>query len=84
MKKLLTIILLLSTTTVFSQHIYKSKGTTSKKVVKKTTSNESKIKWYTDINESINLSLKTEEAIIIVFTKGNWCGWCKKITKEVF
>ena len=84
MKKLLTIILLLTTTTVFSQHIYKNNVNTNKKVVKKTSTNESKIKWYTDMNESINLSLKTGKPLLLFFTGSDWCGWCKKLQREVF
>ena len=84
MKKFLTLLLLICTNSVFSQHIYKQNKNTNTKVVKKTSSSESKIKWYTDMNESINLSLKTGKPLLLFFTGSDWCGWCKKLQREVF
>ena len=47
---------------------------------KKTTS----FTWHTDVNKAVNLSVKTGKPIFLFFTGSDWCGWCKKLVKEVF
>jgi len=36
------------------------------------------------MNKSIELSEKTEKPILLFFTGSDWCGWCKKLVREVF
>ena len=40
--------------------------------------------WHTDLNNAINISVKTEKPLFFFFTGSDWCGWCKKLVKEVF
>ena len=32
----------------------------------------------------IELSVKTEKPLFMFFTGSDWCGWCKKLVREVF
>ena len=40
--------------------------------------------WHTDVNKAINLSVKTGKPLFFFFTGSDWCGWCKRLQKEVF
>jgi len=40
--------------------------------------------WNTDMNSAIELSVKTGKPLMLFFTGSDWCGWCKKLVKEVF
>tara|TARA_X000000368_G_C22950922_1_gene676560 strand:+ start:126 stop:596 length:471 start_codon:yes stop_codon:yes gene_type:complete len=40
--------------------------------------------WHTDVNKAIELSVKTQKPIFLFFTGSDWCGWCKRLVKEVF
>ena len=40
--------------------------------------------WYTDVNKAVNLSVQTGKPLFFFFTGSDWCGWCKKLVKEVF
>ena len=40
--------------------------------------------WNTDMNKSIEISLKTKKPIMLFFTGSDWCGWCKRLVKEVY
>ena len=40
--------------------------------------------WHTDLNKAINISVKTEKPLFMFFTGSDWCGWCKRLVKEVF
>ena len=40
--------------------------------------------WYTDVNQAINLSVQTKKPLFFFFTGSDWCGWCKRLQKEVF
>ena len=40
--------------------------------------------WHTDVNKAIELSVKTEKPLFMFFTGSDWCGWCKRLQKEVF
>ena len=40
--------------------------------------------WHTDVNKAIELSVKTEKPLFMFFTGSDWCGWCKRLVKEVF
>ena len=40
--------------------------------------------WHTDVNKAINVSVKTGKPLFFFFTGSDWCGWCKRLVKEVF
>ena len=40
--------------------------------------------WETDLNKAIELSQSTEKPLMLFFTGSDWCGWCKKLVKEVY
>lgn len=40
--------------------------------------------WLTNIDEANALSAKTGKPIMANFTGSDWCGWCKKLRREVF
>lgn len=40
--------------------------------------------WHTDANKAINISVETGKPIFFFFTGSDWCGWCKKLVREVF
>jgi protein disulfide-isomerase len=42
------------------------------------------LEWHTDVNKAIELSVKTEKPLFMFFTGSDWCGWCKRLVKEVF
>jgi len=40
--------------------------------------------WHTDINKAINISAQNNKPLFFFFTGSDWCGWCKRLVKEVF
>jgi thioredoxin-related protein len=42
------------------------------------------LEWHTDVNNAINVSVKTGKPLFFFFTGSDWCGWCKRLQKEVF
>ncbi len=42
------------------------------------------LEWHTDVNKAINLSVQTEKPLFFFFTGSDWCGWCKRLQREVF
>ena len=54
----------------------------AKKKVKEKTIIENE--WYTDVNQAINLSVQRKKPLLFFFTGSDWCGWCKRLQKEVF
>lgn len=40
--------------------------------------------WTTDYEDAVKQSTETKKPIILFFTGSDWCGWCKKLHKEVF
>lgn len=40
--------------------------------------------WNTDIATAIEISQKTETPLMLFFTGSDWCGWCKRLVKEVY
>ena len=45
---------------------------------------QKEITWHTDVNKAIKLSIESEKPIFFFFTGSDWCGWCKRLVKEVF
>ncbi|OYQ34380.1 thioredoxin family protein [Flavobacterium cyanobacteriorum] len=42
------------------------------------------LKWHTDMIEAMKVSEKTKKPMFLFFTGSDWCGWCKRLQKEVF
>ncbi|MAR39394.1 MAG: hypothetical protein CMD22_01680 [Flavobacteriales bacterium] len=40
--------------------------------------------WYTDIDEASKVSRITGKPLLLFFTGSDWCGWCKKLVREVY
>lgn len=40
--------------------------------------------WITSMEEAYELSKKTNKPILANFTGSDWCGWCKRLTANVF
>ena len=40
--------------------------------------------WLVNLDEAYALSKKTGKPIMANFTGSDWCGWCKKLTADVF
>ncbi|MFT5877558.1 MAG: thiol-disulfide isomerase/thioredoxin [Salibacteraceae bacterium] len=40
--------------------------------------------WFTSLDEANAISVKTGKPIMANFTGSDWCGWCKKLRREVF
>jgi len=40
--------------------------------------------WMTDYEAAFELAEKEDKYVLINFTGSDWCGWCKKLTREVF
>jgi protein disulfide-isomerase len=45
---------------------------------------QNELVWHTDANKAINLSVQSGKPLYIFFTGSDWCGWCKKLVREVF
>lgn len=42
------------------------------------------IKWHTNYQEAFAMAKKQNKPMLLFFTGSDWCGWCKKLDKEVF
>ena len=40
--------------------------------------------WSTDLQAAQKLAEKEDKAILVNFSGSDWCGWCKKLDREVF
>ena len=40
--------------------------------------------WYSDARQAVTQSNKVKKPLLVFFTGSDWCGWCKKLQKEVF
>ncbi len=41
------------------------------------------INWVTDIDKALKLSKKKDKPVFAFFTGKEWCGWCKKLVREI-
>lgn len=42
------------------------------------------ITWETNFEKAKELAKKENKSILINFTGSDWCGWCKRLDREVF
>ena len=47
-------------------------------------SQEVDLKWHTDLNKAIEISIESEKPLFMFFTGSDWCGWWIRLQKEVF
>jgi thioredoxin-related protein len=40
--------------------------------------------WIADFDEAVDIARKENKDLLVDFTGSDWCGWCKKLDKEVF
>ena len=45
---------------------------------------QKELQWHTDVNKAIKISTETGKPLFFFFTGSDWCGWCKRLVKEVF
>ena len=45
---------------------------------------ENKLNWYDDVSKAIPVSIQENKPLLLFFTGSDWCGWCKRLVKEVF
>ena len=45
---------------------------------------EGGLSWYTDLTKANDVSKTSGKPIFALFTGSDWCGWCKKLQREVF
>ncbi|MBK6339438.1 MAG: thioredoxin family protein [Bacteroidetes bacterium] len=48
------------------------------------TSKAEELVWHTDLMKATELAQKENKSIMLFFTGSDWCGWCKRLQKEVF
>jgi len=41
------------------------------------------INWVTDIDKALKLAKKKNKPVFAFFTGKQWCGWCKKLVREI-
>ena len=47
-------------------------------------SQENQLTWYDDVSKAIPVAVAKKKPIMLFFTGSDWCGWCKRLVKEVF
>ena len=40
--------------------------------------------WVTDYDAAMKMAKKEGKTVLVNFTGSDWCGWCKKLDREVF
>jgi thioredoxin-related protein len=45
---------------------------------------DNELVWQTNIEEAYKISKKTGKPVMADFTGSDWCGWCHRLSKEVF
>lgn len=45
---------------------------------------QQKIKWFDDYSKALAEAKHSNKPILLFFTGSDWCGWCKKMDKEIF
>ena len=47
-------------------------------------SGQDEMGWMVDLDRAVELSKETGKPIMANFTGSDWCGWCKRLKREVF
>ncbi len=40
--------------------------------------------WITDYKKALEIAKRDNKVVLINFTGSDWCGWCKRLDREVF
>ncbi|MFS4484146.1 thioredoxin family protein [Hyunsoonleella sp. 2307UL5-6] len=40
--------------------------------------------WHTDMAKASQISIEENKPLLMFFTGSDWCGWCKRLQREVF
>ena len=40
--------------------------------------------WETDMMKAVDHAVKADKPVLLFFTGSDWCGWCKRLQREVF
>ncbi|WP_242131470.1 thioredoxin family protein [Aestuariivivens marinum] len=40
--------------------------------------------WHTNMTKASEIAIKENKPVMMFFTGSDWCGWCKRLQKEVF
>ena len=40
--------------------------------------------WHADFDAAVKVAMKEKKDLLVDFTGSDWCGWCKRLNKEVF
>lgn len=46
--------------------------------------NAQDLSWTNNLDKAIDISNKSKKPLLLFFTGSDWCGWCKRLQKEVF
>jgi thioredoxin-related protein len=49
-----------------------------------TTRKEGELTWYTNMLQANDISKASNKPLFAFFTGSDWCGWCKKLQRDVF
>lgn len=86
--KLLAVFLLMSSVVIAQSGVLRNQQQTQQRPAPKQATKENykahAAGWLVDINEAYAISKKTGKPIMANFTGSDWCGWCKKLKREVF
>jgi protein disulfide-isomerase len=41
------------------------------------------LKWETNMENAVQVSMKTKKPLLLFFTGSDWCGWCIRLQNEV-
>ncbi|MBL4587675.1 MAG: thioredoxin family protein [Flavobacteriales bacterium] len=45
---------------------------------------EANLIWHTDLGPAVDKAIAEEKPLFLFFTGSDWCGWCKRLQREVF
>lgn len=46
--------------------------------------NAQELTWHTDMKKASEIATKENKPVMMFFTGSDWCGWCKRLQREVF
>ena len=41
------------------------------------------VTWHTDMNKASEIAINENKPVLMFFTGSDWCGWCKRLQREV-